>query len=92
MASTIAGDTGITGLGIAGDTGITGMASIIGGDTGVTGVQGIPGVVSLLDVYPVGIIYLSLDSTDPGGLFGGTWGATGVVQGDSGVYQWTRTA
>lgn len=31
------------------------------------------GGISLLDVYPVGSIYMSVNSTDPGLLFGGTW-------------------
>jgi hypothetical protein len=35
--------------------------------------------VSVLDeVYPVGAIYLSLNATDPGTLFGGTWSAIGA--------------
>lgn len=29
--------------------------------------------VSLADVYPVGSIYMSVNNTDPGTLFGGTW-------------------
>ena len=31
--------------------------------------------ISLLDVYPVGAIYMSTSSTDPGSIFGGTWEA-----------------
>ena len=31
------------------------------------------GGISLDDVYPVGSIYMSVNSTDPGTLFGGTW-------------------
>ena len=31
------------------------------------------GGISILDVYPIGSIYMSVNSTDPGVLFGGTW-------------------
>ena len=34
--------------------------------------------ISLLDVYPVGAIYMSTSSTDPGSIFGGTWEAWGT--------------
>jgi hypothetical protein len=30
-------------------------------------------VVSMLDVYPIGSIYMSVNETDPSTLFGGTW-------------------
>lgn len=33
------------------------------------------GGISLDDVYPVGSIYMSINNTDPGTLFGGTWQA-----------------
>lgn len=36
------------------------------------------GQVNLLDVYPVGSIYISVNNTDPGTLFGGTWQAFGA--------------
>lgn len=36
------------------------------------------GVSSILDAYPVGAIYISVDSTNPGTLFGGTWSAFGA--------------
>ena len=35
-------------------------------------------LLTLLDVYPVGSIYISTASTDPGTLFGGTWSAFGA--------------
>jgi hypothetical protein len=36
------------------------------------------GGIGLLDVYPVGAIYLSVVSTSPATLFGGTWSAIGA--------------
>lgn len=33
----------------------------------------VAGGVSLLDVYPVGAVYISVSNIDPGTLFGGTW-------------------
>ena len=47
------------------------------------------GVSSLLKVYPVGAVYMSVNNTDPGTLFGGTWGQ---IQNSLGVYMWKRTA
>lgn len=41
--------------------------------TGPQGVQGVPGVVDYSIVYPVGSIYMSVNSTSPASLFGGTW-------------------
>lgn len=38
----------------------------------------IVGTMSILDAYPVGSIYLSVDSTDPGTVFGGTWASFGA--------------
>lgn len=37
-----------------------------------------PTIISLLDVYPVGAIYISVVSTSPATLFGGTWSAFGA--------------
>ena len=42
-------------------------------DTNSGGGGGSGGGVSLSDVYPVGSIYMSVNNTDPGTLFGGTW-------------------
>jgi len=36
------------------------------------------GGISLLDVYPIGAIYISVDDTTPDTLFGGTWSAIGA--------------
>ena len=47
--------------------------SILGsGNISISGGSGSSGI-SLSDVYPVGSIYMSVNSTDPGTLFGGTW-------------------
>lgn len=34
--------------------------------------------ISLLDVYPIGSIYMSVNATNPGTLFGGTWSVWGT--------------
>lgn len=39
---------------------------------------GISGSAAMLDAYPIGALYLSVVSTDPGALFGGTWVAFGT--------------
>jgi len=41
--------------------------------------------ISLLDVYPVGSIYMSVNSTNPSTLFGGTWEAWGAGRVPVGV-------
>jgi hypothetical protein len=52
------------------------------GDTGATGPQG---TVSLLQVYPVGSIYMSVLAANPSTLFGGTWAAWGTGRVPVGV-------
>ena len=58
--------------GIQGETGPQGPQGDQG-ETGPQGPQGPTGQIDPLNIYPVGAIYLSVDSTDPGTLFGGTW-------------------
>lgn len=41
-------------------------------------ITGTPTIISVLDAYPVGSIYMSVNSTNPGTLFGGTWSAWGA--------------
>lgn len=61
--------------GPAGPQGVQGPRGLEGpqGPQGPAGPKGNDGVANLLDVYPVGSIYMSVVSTDPGTLFGGTW-------------------
>ena len=71
------GDTGATGQrgpqGEKGDTGATGQRGPQG-EKGDTGAQGPPGnPLSVLTAYPIGSIYMSVNSTSPNSLFGGTW-------------------
>lgn len=47
-------------------------------DTAISKINALPGIIAglrdLLDlVHPVGSVYISLDATNPGTLFGGTW-------------------
>ena len=65
------GDTGPQGE--KGDTGATGQRGPQG-EKGDTGAQGPPGnPLSVLTAYPIGSIYMSVNSTSPNSLFGGTW-------------------
>lgn len=41
--------------------------------------------LSILDIYPIGSIYLSTSSTNPGTIFGGTWAAWGQGRVPMGV-------
>lgn len=59
------GETGSTGP--KGDTGSQGPK----GDTGPAGPQGDP--VSVLEAWPVGSIYFTMNETSPAQLFGGQW-------------------
>ena len=80
------GETGATGKqgpkgdpgpqGEKGDTGATGQQGPKGdpGPQGVQGPKGDPGdPLSVLSAYPIGSIYMSVNSTSPSSLFGGTW-------------------
>lgn len=78
-----AGATGIPGVGITGPAGVTGAPGV--GFTGPAGVTGSPGVTgaagagSALDAWPVGSVYIAVDSTSPATRFGGgTWVAFGA--------------
>jgi hypothetical protein len=87
------GATGVTGVGVAGATGVTGVGAA--GATGVTGAQGDIGATGLmtpLDIYPVGSIYVTTSVTSPAVFFGGTWGASTVIPGITGASEWERTA
>lgn len=49
--------------------------------------------MSSLDVYPIGSIYMSVNSTDPGMIFGGIWAECHFIVGETIVfYMWERTA
>lgn len=57
-------------------TSCTGTLTIPKGGTGATSASGVVANLktALVDlIYPVGAIYMSVDSTSPGTLFGGTW-------------------
>lgn len=61
-----------------GDTGLQGPTGPTGpqgpqGPQGPAGPAGGSAIANLLDVYPVGSVYISLSSISPAILFGGTW-------------------
>lgn len=43
--------------------------------------------ISLLDVYPIGSIYMNVNEVNPTGLFGGTWEA---LETETTYYMWQR--
>ena len=48
-------------------------------------------IVSFLDVYPVGSIYMSVNNTDPSSFFGGTWAECHMLVGENiAFYMWER--
>lgn len=49
--------------------------------------EDIPKILTLSDVYPVGAIYLSVNTTSPANLFGGSW-----TQLSAGYALWTATS
>lgn len=60
--------------GPAGNDGATGPE----GPEGPQGEQGEPGTVDVLAAWPIGAVYISVVSTSPDTLFGGTWSAFGA--------------
>ena len=59
---------------------------IVGGTTGTSYLAKVSALMS--KIYPIGAIYMNMNSTDPGELFGGTWEQIKdvflVAEGDSG--------
>lgn len=53
------------------DIATTGKVQAASGE--FTGKVSAPNIITMLDVYPVGSIYMSVNATSPGALFGGTW-------------------
>ena len=63
---------------MSGSLSVTGNASlnsalIVGGNVSITGSLTVGGKTLLNYIYPVGSIYMSVNSTSPANLFGGTW-------------------
>ena len=77
--ATVGGTLGVTGgTTMSGSLSVTGNASlnsalIVGGNTSITGTLTVGGKTLLNYIYPVGSIYMSVNSTSPANLFGGTW-------------------
>lgn len=78
----VKGDTGDTGPeGPQGPAGADGADGAQGpqGIQGIQGIQGEPGGGgSALDAWPVGSVYIAVNSTSPATRFGGTWSAFGA--------------
>lgn len=77
LASTVTVPTGRTikigDLVLGGNNGLARISAISGDNLTLT-ISYIRGFVpSILDVYPIGSIYMSVNSTSPATLFGGTW-------------------